>query len=107
MNNPSRAAELLSQALQATQYIQENVVKVNALSAIASASADLDNPSQTVELLSQILQVTQNIQEDEAKLAALSTIADAAAGLNDSSRLLSYSPRSYRLLKTSEKTALN
>ena len=86
LNDPNRAAELLTGALQAAQTIQDDDYKASALSSITIAGTKLNDPSKAAELLAEALKATQTIQFNGYKSFALSSIAIAGTKLNDPSK---------------------
>jgi serine protease Do len=70
-----RAAEVLSDALQAVENIEETFVKAIALTQIADGYAQLKQPDRATELLSQVLELAKSENDVSEKNVILIILA--------------------------------
>ena len=82
LNQPTLAAEILQDALNAAQTIPDDNSKLSALSSIAFAYGELNQPTLAAEILQAALKVAQTIPANYYKSEALSSIAAATGELN-------------------------
>ena len=82
LNQPTLAAEILQDALNAAQTIPDDNSKLSALSSIAFAYGELNQPTLAAEILQAALKVAQTIPANYYKSQALSSIAAATGELN-------------------------
>jgi tetratricopeptide (TPR) repeat protein len=83
LNDVNTAQQLLSEALQIAQTLDEPSDKSNALEAIAEASGQLEDTDAAQQLLSKALQIAQTLEDSYDKSNALSAIAEASGQLED------------------------
>jgi tetratricopeptide (TPR) repeat protein len=76
---PEQSAKVLSQALQASQAIEETPGQVEQLSHISLAYADIDKPELAAKTLAEALQLVSNIDTADQQAEALVNIVSASA----------------------------
>ena len=83
LNPDPEKRQRLQRLAEYAQAIQDDRSKSSALSAIATAYAQLKDPAKAAEMLKAALTSVQAIQDDDSKSYALSAIATAYAQLKD------------------------